>query len=298
MKKIMLIISAIFFFFMASREIDAMSDTITINTPVDIYSGTNNGNSLIFTGTSSQPNTEILIFLNDTQIASTTTDRYGNWITSYFLCNGTYTIAAALVSPYLLTLAQNNVTFAVDNGTYINLNPLTFGNIVFINPLVVNGGSSFAHATVNILLNGNLVTTTTTDARGNWQASYSIITNGSYTLSAELLDNGYSVASASLDITAAIPIIFPANKSQVSVIAGVIPTSGSGSGPGYTYIISGSIATINFTPAFDSIPSVIATGLRSAGSSTVTVTSISKTAANVAFSTGTQNINFTAAIFS
>jgi hypothetical protein len=232
------------------------------------------------------------------------TDVNGNWSTT---CNnvtdGEHTITAQLSAPGPLStfFATDQVTCMVETPSSITiLNPAA-GNTISYEPITLSGTASSPLTPVHISLDGTLIITTSTDSNGNWQASYApTTTNGTHTFLVELLDNYYytTLASATVDINVAVPIVFPAGKTQVSVIAGLIPATGSGSGPGYMYTISGSMATINFTPAFSSTPSIIATGLRSSGSSTVTVTSITPTATSIAFSTGTQYINFTAAIFS
>ena len=276
------------------------SDFITINDPIaDLY-GTVSGMPLIIDGTSSQPNMNVRLFVNTTEIGYTPTDISGNWNFSLpNLGDGTYTMTATLINSSSNALAVDTVSFMVDNPDTIIITSPAEGDSVSYDPIIISGAASLPSATVNILLDGTLVTTTTTDINGNWSASYILTAaNGTHTFLAQLLSGGSPIASASVDIVSLIPLIFPAGKTQVRVVAGGIPASGSGSGAGYTYSVSGSIATINFIPAFTSIPSVTATGMRSSGSSTVTVTSISTTAASIAFSTGTQNINFTAAVFS
>lgn len=292
-KKIMLFLSVLF-----STALLYSYDFITINDPA--YDYIINDTNVTFDGTSSQPNFQVQLIVNSTHIGSTTTDVYGNWsFTLQDLSDGTYTLTANLLSDAFEIIATEASIFTMINPDNIIISTPSDGDAVFINPLTVTGSASVPSTTVELYLDDVLVETTATDVNGNWQTSCTITSNGAHTLLAQLTDiYGYPITSTSTDIIAAIPIIFPTGKSQVRVTAGSIPTTGSGSGPGYTYTISGSIATINFIPAFSSIPSIIATGLRSSGSSTVTVTSISTTATSIAFSSGTQNIGFTAAIFS
>ncbi len=302
MKKMIFILPIILFF---STVTPNAADFVTINDPIESGYGSVNGNPTIFYGTSSQPNMEIGIFLNGAQITSTYTDMFGNWRSSYPLCNGTYTLSASLITPYLATLALETTTFTVDNGTFLNTNTPAQGSTVFINPIILSGTASLANATINISCDGTFVASTTTNNNGNWQYSYILnATNGSHTFLIELLDPNHDyyyddygiLASNTINITSNIPILFPTGTTQARIVEGDVPTSGSGSGPGYIYTVSGSVITVNFTPSFPATPSVQATGFRSSGSSTVTLASVSPTALSISFSTGTQTVHFAASL--
>jgi hypothetical protein len=296
MKKIILLLSICLFVATATLM---GGDFVTIVDPIPSSYGTVTATPLVISGTSSQPNTEITLFFNGNQTSSAYTDDYGNWsTTSPYLGNGTYTLTANLTTPTLEQLAVDSVSFTVSAGDTISISSPTQADPIFLNPILLSGSSSLSNATVDISLDGHLIATTTTDAYGNWQYSYTLTAaNGSHTVLAELLEYGYEypVASATINITSYIPFIFPSGIFQARFVNGDIPTSGSGSGPGYTYTISGSSITINFVPAFSSTPSISVTGLRSVGSSTVTLSYVSDTAATLAFTTGTQIVHFSAA---
>lgn len=271
----------------------SLNGSITITAPAD--SSTVSGAPLSITGTSSEPNALVRLFINTTALGSTTTDISGDWdFTLDTLDNGNYTITADIVGSDFEVLATDTNSFTVDNGERITITTPTANQIVFLNPSTASGTASLASTTVQLSLDSVVVGTTTTDASGAWSIPYTLLSNTTHTLLAELMVMGSPVASATVSITANISVIFPAGKSQLRVIDGDAITSGTGSGYGYTYSISGSIATISFVPAFTVAPSVIATGQRSSGSSTVTISSVSGTAASIAFSTGTQKIHFTA----
>ena len=294
----------------ASATVDVnVQNSVNIIDPIYADYGTVSGSPLVVSGTASVANAIVRLTYDNIPAPAAITDAYGNWSATYNLIDGNHTIIAQLSTPDRHGfLAMDQVTCIVQNPPSITIVSPVQGNTISYEPLILSGTASLPLAPVQISLDGTLVATTNTDGNGNWQASYTpTIPNGMHTFLVELVDSDYGdydyndyppLASTTVDINIAVPIVFPTGKNQVSVIAGLIPTSGSGSGPAYTYTISGSIATINFIPAFDSIPSVNATGLRSSGSSTVSVASISPTAASIAFSTGTQYINFTAAIFS
>lgn len=295
MKKIIGIVSISFFLF---TNLILADDFISITDPIASSYGTVSGNPLVISGTSSLANTTVRLFINTTEQTTITTDAYGNWnTTSSDLANGTYMLTALLVvssSPPIITTQS----FTVYNGETINISSPTQASAIVLNPVTLSGTASLSNATINIYLDGTLVATTTTDAQGNWQYSYTLTTtNGSHTFLVDLLEYGYEypVASASVDIVNSIPFVFPSGTSQARFVNGDVPTSGSGSGPGYTYSVSGSTITINFVPAFSTTPSMTTTGLRSAGSSTVSLTAVSATAATIGFSSGTQVVHFSAA---
>jgi hypothetical protein len=270
------------------------TDFITITDPANSYTVT--GSPLTIDGTSSQADFTVRLTINTTPIGTTTTNAYGNWSFSYnYLADGNYTITAELVSSAFEVLAIATNSFTTENPETIDFSSIVDGETIFLNPEIIAGNASLTNTNVNLYMDNNLIGTTTTDTYGNWQISYIITTNGSHTFVANLVDAyGYTLATTSATITAAIPILFPSGKNQVRVLDGYIPTTGSGSGAGYTYTVSGSIMTINFTPVFSSIPAIIATGQRSSGASTVTIASVSTSAVSISFSSGTQQIHFTA----
>jgi len=279
------------------------TDFITIAAPAsyDVASGfaTAPANPLIISGTSSQPNMMVRLFINNTETSAAYTDQYGNWtIESSYLADGNYTLMAVLSTFDYQSLAMDTTTFTVQNPDFITIATPTEGSPIYVIPLLLTGTSSQPLSTVNISLDGSFLTTTTTDPNGNWQAlSDASLLNGAHTFLVQLLPDEYDVtASSTVDVQSFIPLLFPGTTSQALIVEGDIPTSGSGSGPGYTYTVSGSTITINFTPAFPGTPSVQATGLRTAGSATVTLAAVSATALSISFSSGTQTVHFAASL--
>lgn len=272
------------------------SDFVIISAPA--VSSTVSGEPLVIMGSSSQVSFRVRLTINTTEIGSATTDGVGDWLfTLPDLINGNYTIVADLLTDEFDLLATTSSSFVVHNAETISITSPIDGDVLSVSSLMVTGQASLASADVQLLVDSSLVTTTTTNATGYWQAAYTLSSNNVHTLLAQLLVAGIPVATSSVDVEAAIPIIFPSGLSQLIVIDGNAPTTGSGSGQGYTYSVSGSIMTINFSSAFATVPSIVATGLRSSGSSTVTLASVSSSAVNISFSAGTQKIHFTATAF-
>lgn len=283
-------------FFVAYTSVAQASDFVTILTPLN--GSTVSGLPLSITGSSSQAGSRVRVTINTTETGSATTNGLGAWsLTSNNLFDGNYTVTADLMDVNSVILATATNSFTINNQTIQIIDPAS-GDIISTNPITISGSSSTASTTVNLSVDGNLAATITTDSAGNWSTPYTFTSNGSHTLLAQLIVALLPVASNSITVNCSIPVFFPSGKSQMRVIGGTVPTTGSGSGSGYSYSNSGSITTITFTPAFSSTPSVVATGFRSSGASTVTISSISASATNMTFSTSTTSIQFTAILFS
>ncbi len=290
MKKTILLLTMACTFF-STVTLSAIN-VIAINNPANTAKVS--GDPLAINGVSSVDDAQVQLTINDTYIGSVTTDSYGNWsFTIAALMNGDYTLTANLIDTDYRTLATTTVSFTVQNTDTIAITDPADGDDIMTNLIMVTGVSTAPSTTVELLLDDAVVGTATSDASGNWQILCPINANGIHTLEAVLQETGYP-SSAIIDINANLPLILPTGKSQIRVIDGYIPTSGSGSGSGYTYIVSGSTMIINFIPSFSVSPSVIATGQRSSGSSTVTIASVTPTAVSIAFSSGTQTVHFTA----
>jgi hypothetical protein len=277
--------------FISAINLNAV-DIIAITTPA--ASSTVNGAPLSMSGISSEDNFRVRLTLDGTEIGSATTDGMGNWnFTAQSIGNGNHALTADLMDSAYRTLATATVSFIAQNTDTIAITNPTQNDIIVDTHLIVTGASTAPSTAVELYLDGTAVGSTTTDANGNWQILCPITSNGAHTLDAVLQEPG-NPTSTTIDINANLPLILPAGDTQIRVIDGYIPTSGSGSGSGYTYIVSGSTIIINFVPVFSAIPSILATGQRSSGSSTVTISSVSTTAVTIAFSTGTQQVHFTA----
>lgn len=285
-----------FMFFVMHTTFFKALDFITILTPLN--ASTVSGQPLLVTGASSQPNTRVRVIINTTEIESVTTNILGNWsLSSNDIRNGSYTVTADLMDINGVILATDTHSFTVSD-QYIYIASPVDGDVVGTNPLTISGISSAATTTVNVSVDGNLAATTTTDSAGNWSAPCTFTTNGAHTILAELIVSLLPVASSSIGVTSSIPVFFATGITKMRIVGGSVPITGSGSGSGYSYSNSGSITTITFSPAFPAVPIVVATGRRSSGSSTITVASVSASAASLLFSSGTTAIQFSAILFS
>lgn len=264
------------------------SDFVTITTPAN--GSTVSGIPLPLTGTSSQPNAQVQFIFNGVDIGTLPTDGSGNFSHTFAsIDNGNYSLTANLLDVNSVVLATTSITFTVQNPPTISIYIPEEGDLIVSVPMTIVGTASLTSTAVNISVDGTLSGTTTTDSNGNWAISSIVVTNGAHTILAELKVSGVTVASATVDIT---------GKIASRVVQGNVPTTGSGTGNGYSYSVSGSLATVTYTPAFQSTPVVAATGLRVSGASTITISSASTTAVTFMFSAGTASINFTATAFS
>lgn len=277
---------------------DAVTESITISTPID--SSTISGVSITFSGTTSLANATIYLILNTTTIAKITADTGGNWSFTYNdLPDGSYTCTAKVIDSSFSTLATASCSFTVVNPPKITVtHPAQDEILSTLLPATIQGFSSVASGWVQLYMDTLFTNTISTDINGNWQSNYPALVNGEHTLLVELLTAAplEVVADTNVTFTSSNPVTFASGISLIRLLQGRIPTSGSGSGPGFTYSVSGSIITLIFSPAFPSIPYVIATGHRVSGTSTVTITSVTTTSASIAFSTGTQQVSFQATL--
>jgi uncharacterized delta-60 repeat protein len=178
-----------------------------------------------------------------------------------------------------------------NNSDFVSITSITTTEISTKTP-TISGTSSAPNAQVNVLLNGTAFTTVSTDGSGNWNAgTSSILPIGPNLIEADLIVSGATLVSQQLNVT-----VLDTFSSQIVLVQGSVPTTGSGTGTGYSYSNSGSMMTITFTPAFVAVPLIVATGQRSNGTATVTIATVSSSAINLAFSTGTQKVNFQAAL--
>lgn len=265
------------------------SDFITTTSPLD--STTVSGTPLVVTGTSSQPNARVEVIFEGTDIGSITTDESGNFGVSFAsVANGVHSLTLNLLAPDGVTiLATTAISFAIVNPATITITTPTDSLEIFSNPFTVSGISSNPSATVNVSVDGSLAGTTTSDEFGNWSVSFYLSSNGNHAILAELVHGGTTVATHTISIFATI---------IQYIVKGLVPTIGSGSGPGFTYTNSGSVVTITPTTPFVFPPTALATGQSSMGLSTVTVISASTTELNLGFSLGTENIYFIFTAFS
>jgi hypothetical protein len=270
------------------------ADVITITNPVD--SAMVSGSPLLIDGTSSQASFTVRLAINTTVIGSTTTDGIGDWNFSYpLLANGSYTVTADLLDGSFQVLATDTNSFSVGSSEAITIfSPFEDENIV-LSTTMASGIASLASTQVDLYIDNVLAGTTTTDSNGLWQIPFILPSNGSHDLQVYLIVSGNPVANTSITVIGKIPIILPALGTQITVIAGTVPTTGSGTGLGYSYSVTGITATITFDTSFANTPTVLTTALSSINSAaTTTISSVSTSQAVIEFSAGTDEVHFAA----
>lgn len=273
-----------------SNGVLTQSDTLLITGTVSL-------DQLLFTGTTPTNNLKAQLILNGSNsIGSAAIAPDYTWsYTLQSLTSDTYTIQANLMNTYFETFASDMHTFTVQLPPTIQiLSPMPNEKIIS-NIASAYGTSSIPFAPVNITIN-NYVTTTTTNYDGSWQAEYNTNGGGQQTLLVELIQSGTVAASDSVSITPNTPLVFPITVAQAILVRGIIPTSSSGSGPGYSFVSTSTSAAITFDETFPDTPTVTATGESSSVFSAVSLSWVSTTSVNLFCTLGTDRIHFSAAL--
>lgn len=186
----------ILLFLIGSTQLSA-TDFVTITTPAQ--SATVSGSPLAINGTSSQAGFTVQLFVNTTFAGSAPTDNSGNWTFSTFVVDdGPITITAKLIDGTYSTYAATSNTCTIQNPESIAITTPSTNEQISVNPAAIVGNTSKQGGLVNIYLDGNLITTATAQ-NNTWQATYTLNSYGPHTLAANLMVNGSSVASASVD---------------------------------------------------------------------------------------------------
>jgi len=256
------------------------------------------GDNLTISGTSSNPDCITRLLLNDTLVGTKMTEGDGSWSFSglelpdnnyavkveiYGTSGGEFTLLACTTSNFNVV---NNPIISISTPIANQINQIYYTNISGYTTL-----SPLASVRISII-DSNIITTTTTNEAGYWETDFPALENGEHTLFVELLSGeGVTIATETIVFSSLAPTLICDNM-QLRLIEGNIPTSGSGSGNGFTYNVLGSTATITFTQAFSSTPTVIATGQYSSNSSTITITSLDTSSCALTFSAGTERVNF------
>lgn len=273
-------------------NLNAASVTITSPATGAIISGA----TVPIFGTASTNPATVRLAINTTLVASVAVALDNSWsFTLSNLDNGLYSASAQLMNASFATLASTINTFTVQNPPYIKIISPVENETILSNISSAYGTSSLSFAPVNITIN-SYVTTTTTDADGNWQAEYNTNGGGQQTLFAELIQNNSVVASESVTIIPNTPLVFPITVAQSILVRGTIPTSSAGSGPGYSFVSTSTSAAITFDETFPETPTVTATGESSSVFSAVSLSWVSTTSVNLFCTLGTDRIHFSAAL--
>ena len=162
--------------------------------------------------------------------ATTTTDGSGNYTFSG-VANGTYTVTPSK-SAYSFTPPSASVTIT---GTSV-------GSVNFIAQALVLSGTIAGTTGVTVTLTGGA--TTTTDASGNF--SFSLVSNGTYTVTPSKTGYTFSPASQSVTIGGASVggVNFTATLIPTFSISGTISPAASGSGSTVTLSGAASLTTL------------------------------------------------------
>ncbi|MFC1842235.1 hypothetical protein ACFLYU_01100 [Candidatus Dependentiae bacterium] len=272
---------------------------LTITSPE--YGTTVTGDNLSISGTSSHPNCIIRLMLNNTLVGSTLTEGDGSWsFDSLNLPDGNYAVKTEIfgtLSGNFCILASATSNFNVLNNPIISISTPVANEINQIFYTNISGYTTLSPSCiVRISIDGTATDTTITDSAGYWETDFPALENGDHTLFVELLSEGITIATETIVFTSLCPT-YIWNNSQLRLVEGNIPTSGSGSGYDFIYNVVGDVATITFSQEFSSIPTVIATGQYASGTSNITISALSNSSCSLTFSAGTERIHFCAREF-
>jgi hypothetical protein len=182
--------------------------TLTTDSGISAIDGITNVNTPVITGKAEAGATVQL--LNGTNvIGSGTADASGNWqITSSLLTDGTYSLSAKATdqagnvsvasAPLNLMIdtssaAPTAVTLTTDSGISAS------DGITNVNKPIFTGKAE-AGASVQLLNGTTVLGTGTVDTSGNWQITSSLLTDGTYSLSAKATDKAGNISGASAPI--------------------------------------------------------------------------------------------------
>lgn len=282
-------------FLAQSRSIN--TDFITIINPAN--SSTITSSPITVNGISTRANAQVQVVLNSdsADMLSVQTDNFGNWNAGNIgpVLNGANAITAGLFDPTSIASVSNNFTGSISTDSIAITTPAN-NSIATSSTVSISGTSSKAGATVQLLLDGVSIGSATTNSAGDWSVPVTIsssvpLISGKHTLTANL-SAGTSPTTSNTFIYVAGPKVVQGTVSVTNT--GPFPTP-TFNGIGFNALQpSSTVLQINFTPNFSVAPTVIATGFRASGSSTVTVSAVTTTNAQISFNIGTTTIHFAA----
>lgn len=202
-------------FFTARYFENNTTDAIYVGQPVN--GSTITSVPFAISGSATQANYTVKVYLDSNLIATITTDTNGYWNAGGFSAtNGAHSIYAELWNGGALvaTSATTNVTVSLGSDSITIASPAD-GSTVMTSSTNIFGGSTRSGYSVRVSLDGSVITTVTTDSSGQWNAGSWPIASGLHTVFAELLT---TAATAT-------------NNFTVSSLVGPIgPTGATGSG--------------------------------------------------------------------
>ena len=195
--------------------------------------------TLIIGGTA-EAGSSVAVLVDGASIGTTTTDGSGNWTFDYSgtaLTDGFYTLTAvATDGAGNSSAASGDFAVTVDSSapaapavTAITDDTGTAGDSITSDTNLVISGTAEAASSVEVLLDGGSIGTTTTDGSGNWSFDYSgtALTDGSYTLTAVATDGAGNSSAASGGFAATVDSSAPSAPS-VTAITDDTGTAGDG----------------------------------------------------------------------
>ncbi|PAU80450.1 hypothetical protein CK501_08365 [Halovibrio salipaludis] len=169
--------------------------------------------TLVIHGTS-DPEDAVEVFLEGSSIGTTTADGSGNWSFDYTgttLGDGNYTITAQATddagntsneSPAFAVTVDTGIADPAVTGITSDTGASANDGITNDNTLIFEGTSE-ASTSVDILLDGSTIGTTTADDSGNWSFDYTGTTlgDGNYTITAQATDDAGNTSNESAAFT-------------------------------------------------------------------------------------------------
>lgn len=83
--------------------------------------------------------------------------------------------------------------YATANGATVTITSPTNNATVTSTPITISGTSSQAYAIVRLSISTTIIGSTTTDISGNWNFTLQTLNNGTYALTATLMDSGFGI---------------------------------------------------------------------------------------------------------
>lgn len=197
----------------------------------------------------------VTIFRGGAAVGTALANQNGTWAfdyTSTTLADGTYSFTASAVDPAGNASSLSNPLVVTVDATIVNTSVsyvTRTTSLLLVNTLTTQGLAE-PNSTVSVLLNGNLLGTTTADSQGNWSYQYSplLLSNGTYRFSASATD----VAGNQSAVSSSFNLVIGSTAPTVSNITLVSSTTSTPTGP----LVSTTTPTITGTATKGSTVSI------------------------------------------